>query len=60
MEAGDGRVRDGDAEVLSKIRGLLGISSFEAERALESITAPLLREVCIYIPSSLPPSLPTD
>ena len=45
MQAGDGRVRDGDAEVLSKIRGLLGISSFEAERALESITAPLLREV---------------
>ncbi len=58
VEAGSGRVRDGDAEVLSKIRGLLGISSFEAERALESVTAPLLRQSIVEMLTSLTASSP--
>lgn len=53
VEVGEGRVRDGDAEVLSKIRQLLGISSFEAERALESVTAPLLRQSIVEMLTSL-------
>lgn len=50
---GGGRVRDGDAEVLAKIRALLGISSLEAERALEGVTAPLLREAIVGMLTSL-------
>ena len=53
MRAGNGRVRDGDADVLAKIRSLLGISSLEAERALESVTAPLLREAIVEMLTSL-------
>jgi len=53
VEAGQGRVRDGDAEVLLKVRQLLGISSFEAERALESVTAPLLRQSIVEMLTAL-------
>lgn len=53
VKAGGGRVRDGDAEVLGKIRALLGISSLEAEKALESVTAPLLREAIVGMLTSL-------
>jgi hypothetical protein len=53
VQAGGGRVRDGDAEVLAKIRALMGISSLEAERALESVTAPLLRESIVEMLTSL-------
>eukprot|EP00624_Nannochloropsis_granulata_P002624 evm.model.NODE_23198_length_16330_cov_23.684446.1 len=53
VEAGQGRVRDGDAEVLLKVRQLLGISSFESERALESVTAPLLRQSIVEMLTAL-------
>lgn len=53
VEAGQGRVRDGDADVLLKVRQLLGISSFESERALESVTAPLLRQSIVEMLTAL-------
>jgi hypothetical protein len=44
VKAGKGIVREEHYEFLARVRGFLGISSFEAERSLEGVTAPLLRE----------------
>lgn len=52
-ESGD-KLTDGQLELLSKVRGLLSISSFEAERSRETVTSPLLRKVIMDTFVALP------
>ncbi|CAM9461525.1 unnamed protein product, partial [Ectocarpus sp. 8 AP-2014] len=40
----NGRLDDRDRLWLSRLRGIMSVSQFEGERALESVTAPVYRE----------------
>ncbi|CAM9327973.1 unnamed protein product, partial [Scytosiphon promiscuus] len=39
-----GKLGEGDRSWLSRLRGIMSVSQFEGERALESVTAPVYRE----------------
>ncbi|EWM22576.1 hypothetical protein Naga_100893g2 [Nannochloropsis gaditana] len=59
LEAGQGRIRDGDMERLSSLRKFLGITSLDAERVLEGVTAPMLRQAIVEMLTRLT-STPSD
>lgn len=39
----NGKLEEGDRVWLSRLRGIMSVSQFEGERALESVTAPIYR-----------------
>ncbi|CAM9530507.1 unnamed protein product, partial [Phaeothamnion confervicola] len=39
-----GKIDDADKAALARLRGVMGVSQFEGERALESVTVPLYRD----------------
>lgn len=54
-ESGE-KLTEGQLDLLSKVRGLLSISSFEAERSRETVTSPLLRQAIMDMFVALPSS----